>query len=283
MRKYVYPIILALILLSPVDLVSGQLFVKMSFGISTGGDITDSWHLDSRLYDYTLSQGEKAESGMDLALEAIYYLNQNFGLSLGFGLVSRSMSGRPGHFIPFGQDEPVDSFDLSPKLSSNMTPVYLTAVLSIPMKSLFQVNFFGGIGYYFGYVKGTKIVELYQEADNPSMIANRFLWKHESNVNGLGYHAGAGIDIDLRGDMDIFVEALYRAVDFEEFNTSNRKVASAAPVNAAGVTGENLGEKTTLFYAQKVFAVEEEKDIDYRISRLNLSGFSVRVGIKFGF
>ncbi len=283
MRKYVYPIIIVLILLNPIILASKQLYVKMSLGVSTGGDITDSWHLDSQLYDYTLSPGEKAESGMDLALEAIFNLNPNFGLSLGTGLISRSMSGRPSHFIPFGQDEPVDSFDLSPKLSSNMTPVYLTAVLSIPMKSLFQVNFFGGIGYYFGHVKGTKIVELYEEADNPSMIANRLLWKYESSVNGLGYHAGAGIDIDLRGDMNFFVEGLYRAVDFEEFNTSVLKVTNAAPANAAGVIGENLGEETTLFYAQKVFAVEEEKNIDYRISRLDVSGFSVRVGIKFGF
>jgi len=39
MRKHVYPIILGLILMSPLNLESKQLFMKMAFGISSGGGI----------------------------------------------------------------------------------------------------------------------------------------------------------------------------------------------------------------------------------------------------
>lgn len=283
MKKFVFPVIFCFLLLWPIRLEAKRLFVKMTFGISSGGNITDAWHLNPDFYDYTVSQGEKSNLGTDLALELIYHIHPNIGLSLGTGYISRRFNGSAGFFIPLGQNEPVENFSLTPKLISDITPIYLTTMLTLPFKPSFRVNFQGGIGYYLGSIRGGEIEENYAADINPAMIANRLLWKFESKANAIGFHAGAGVDIALYENVFFFTEALYRTASFKKFNTSLHEITNAGLATGVGQTGENIGEDSTFFYAQKVREVEEEKDMDYRISRYDFSGFSVRVGVKIGF
>jgi hypothetical protein len=79
------------------------------------------------------------------------------------------------------------------------------------------------------------------------------------------------------------MEALYREGSFKKFNASLRTNTNLGLSNGLGQTGENLGEDSTFFYAQKVRSVEQQKDIDYRVSNLKFSGYSFRVGLKVGF
>lgn len=283
MRKYIYPIILGLILMIPLNLESKGFFVKMAFGISSGGDISDSWNLNPGLYDYTQSQGEKSGREMDLALELIFQIHPNIGLSLGTGTFSKRIHGSTRIFTPFGSGEPVANFSLAPELISDITPIYLTAILTFPIMPSFQVNIQGGIGYYWGSIRGGKLDENWEADINPAMIANRLLWKFESSANAIGFHAGAEIDIAVHGNVFFFMEALYREGNFKKFNASLRNNTNPGLSNGIGQTGEDLGEESTFFYAQKVISVEQEKDIDYRISKLKFSGYSFRVGLKIGF
>ena len=283
MRKHVYPLILGLILMSPLNLESKEFFVKMAFGISSGGNITDSWHLNPGMYDYTVSQGEKPSLEMDLALELIFQIHPNIGLSLGTGTFSRRLNGSTPLFTPFGQNEPVENFSLAPELVSDITPIYLTAILTFPIKPSLKVNFQGGIGYYMGSIRSGKLEENYEADINPAMIANRLLWKFESSANTIGFHAGTEIDIAVHENVFFFIETLYREASFKKFEASLRNNTNQGLSNGIGQTGENLGEESTFFYAQKVLSVEQEKDIDYRISSLKFSGFSFRVGLKIGF
>lgn len=287
MKKYVFPVIFGLLLLCPSSVESKQLYVKMNFGLFTGGNINDSWHLNQGYYDYTLTQGKKTGSGLDFSLEFIFELHPNISFSLGSGYISRSLYGSKGRFTPFGTDEAVENFSCSPKLSSEMIPIYLTAIFSFPVKSSIQLNFLGGVGYYLGKIKGTEIVNLYGELDNPSMIANRLVWKFESSANAIGFHTGIGIDMALPLDMFFCFEALYRVASFKKLKTSVQKITAVGVPNvyakAIGETGEDLGVDSTFFYVQKIREVEEQKDIDYRVSHFNYSGFSFRVGLKFKF
>ena len=283
MRKYVYPIILGLILISPLNLESKGFFVKMAFGISSGGNISDSWNLNQGLYDYTQSQGEKPGLEMDLALELIFQIHPNIGLSLGTGTFSKRIHGSTRLFTPYGPGEPVADFSLTPELISDITPIYLTAILTFPIMPSFQVNLRGGIGYYMGSIRGGKLDENWEADKNPAMIANRLLWKFESSTNALGFHAGAEIDIAVHGNVFFFMETLYREGSFKKFKASLKDNTNQGLSNGIGQTGEGLGEESTFFYAQKVLSVEQEKDIDYRISNFKFSGFSFRVGLKIGF
>jgi hypothetical protein len=269
--------------MSPLNLESKGFFVKMAFGISSGGNISDSWNLNPGLYDYTQSQGEKPGREMDLALELIFQIHPNIGLSLGTGTFSKRIHGSTRLFTPFGPGEPVADFSLTPELISDITPIYLTAILTFPIMPSFQVNFQGGIGYYWGSIRGGKLDENWDADINPAMIANRLLWKFESSANAIGFHSGAEIDIAVHGNVFFFMEALYREGSFKKFNASLRTNTNLGLSNGLGQTGENLGEDSTFFYAQKVRSVEQQKDIDYRISNLKFSGYSFRVGIKVGF
>ncbi len=283
MRKYVYPLVLGLIMMSPFNLESKGFFVKMAFGISSEGNISDSWNLNPGLYDYTVSQGEKPGQEMDLALELIFQIHPNIGLSLGTGTFSKRIHGNPRQFTPFGSGEPVANFSLTPELISDITPLYLSAVLTFPLKPSFQVNFQGGIGYYMGNIRGGKLDENWDADTNPAMIANRLLWKFESSTNTIGFHVGAEIDIAVHENVFFFIETLYREGSFKKFEASLRNNTNLGLSNGIGQTGEGLGEESTFFYAQKVLSVEQEKDIDYRISNLRFSGYSFRLGLKIGF
>jgi len=287
MKKYVFPVIFGLYLLCPISVESKQLYVKMNFGLLIGGNVNDSWHLNQKYYDYALTQGKKIGPGQDLSLEFIFQLHPNISFSLGSGYISRSLSGSAGRFTPLGIDEVVENFSCSPKISSEMIPIYLTAILSFPVNPSVQLNFLGGIAYYLGNIKGTEIVGEYGERDNPSMIANRLIWKFESSAKTIGFHAGTGIDMALPLNMFFCFEALYRVVSFKKFKTSVQKMtASGVPevlAHLIGETGEYLGVGSTFFYVQKIREVEEQKDIDYRVSHFNYSGFSFRAGLKFKF
>ena len=287
MKKYVFPVILSFLLFCPFRVESKQLYLKVAFGLFSGGNVTDSWQLNPEYYDYTFTQGEKTKPGLDWSLEFIIQLNRNISISLGTGYISRSLSGNAGQFILLDQtNEAVESFSCFPKLSSEMFPIYLTAILSFPLKPSVQLNFLGGMGYYLGNIKAAKFVEVWEEYYNPAMIANRLVWKFESKANALGFHAGAGIDMALPLNMYFFIETLYRAASFKKFKTSVQKIRDGIQVIFAGQigeTGEGLGEDSTFFYAQKIKDVEEQKDIDYRVSRFNYAGFTFRAGLKFKF
>jgi len=287
MKKYVFPVIFGLLLLCPFRVESKQLYVKMNFGLLTGGNINDSWYLNQGYYDYTLTRVKKTGPGLDFSLEFIFELHPNISFSIGSGYISRSLYGRISRFTIFGTDEAVENFSCSPKLSSEMIPIYLTAIFSFPVKSSIQLNFLGGVGYYLGKIKGTEIVGERGELDNPWMIANRLLWKFESRVNAIGFHTGIGIDMALPLDMFFCFEAIYRVASFKNLKTSVQKMTpSGVPYFYAvqiGETGEDLGVDSTFFYVQKIREIEEQKNIDYRVSNFDYSGFSFRVGLKFKF
>lgn len=287
MKKYVFPVIFGLLLLCPFSVESKQLYVKMNFGLLTGGNISDSWHFNQGYYDYTFTRVKKTGPGLDFSLEFIFELHPNISFSLGSGYISRSLYGRISRFTIFGTDEVVENFPCAPKLSSEIIPFYLTAIFSFPVKSSIQLNFLGGVGYYLGKIKGTEFVGERGELNNPWMIANRLIWKYESTVNAIGFHTGIGIDMALPSDMFFCFEVIYRVASFKKLKTSVQKMTqSGVPrlyAEVLGLTGEDLGVDTTFFYIQRIREIEEQKDIDYRVSHFNYSGFSFRAGLKFKF
>lgn len=170
MKKFVFLTVIGLFLLFPFSLESKQLYIKMSFGLFFGGNVNDSWHFNPEHYDLTFTKAKRPSPGMDLSLEFVFQLHPNVGLSLGTGYISRSSSGEKGHFILLDSTEWMDDFSVSPKISSEMTPFYLTAIFSIPIRASFQVNFLGGVGYYLGNIKGAHLGSSYSEYSHPAEI-----------------------------------------------------------------------------------------------------------------
>lgn len=265
---------------------SKQLYVKMTVGLFTGGNSNGSWRINPDHYDFSASPGKKLSPGMDVSLEFIFQLNPYIGFSLGNGFISKKLSGTRLRFRPFVSNYVPEDFFCNPEFSSDAVPLYLSAIVSLPVISLFQINLSGGIDYYMGQIKAANAGEIYEQKTHPSIIGRRIVWKYESRVNTLGYHFGAGLDITFPLDMFFTVDVLYRSANFKKFKRSVQEIISGMGyfrANQIGENGENLGADSTFFYLQDYSEKNVQKDFDYRVSRFDYSGLSVRVGLKFKF
>lgn len=256
-------LILLCALLLPLNLTAGKLFVKMTFGVVSGGDVDDTLLVEKYYSDY-MSMGQKKESeyGLDLYFEIIYQINPYIGFSLGNGYTSKMLKGNDSQFIhPLS---PHGDFIFSPEFSSEVIPVCFSAIFSLPVGSSFQMNFTGGVGYYFAtFESKTK----WNAPDLPGFSTWEFLSdNYEGKARTAGYHLGAGFDIDLSWNMFLTVDALYRKVNFNNIKGSGDK-----------------GGNSTLFYLYFFKGGDFPEYFDYRVSQIDFSGFSVRAGFKFRF
>jgi hypothetical protein len=132
------------------------------------------------------------------------------------------------------------------------------------------------VGYYFG---NTEVREPNRPVitDNPDFFWPFFTWIMKSNVNSIGYHAGGGFDISMGGGLIITLEALYRSVSFNNFDTSViSELISANPP-------EGLWGNSAFLHAQQLGGEVDMGDIDYTVTNISLTGFVFKAGFKFRF
>jgi opacity protein-like surface antigen len=274
MKKYAFFVISVMLLLTPFHLHAEKLAIKMSFGLASGGQVEGQSVSTTGFFGYQAAEPEKAGQGMEYSLELIYQLNPNFGLSLGFGFMNRSMKGHTGIFT----DDQVmlATFWYEPKFTSEIYPVSLSGIFSFPLSDSFSLSILGGLGYYFGK---TEVTEPNKSVitENPNYFWHHFTWIMQSNINTIGYHAGGGIDIKVGGGLIITLEAVYRIVSFKDFETS--VVQNLLTYNPP----EGLWGDSSFLYAQQVGGDVEMGDMDYTVSNLNLTGMVLKAGFKLRF
>jgi hypothetical protein len=246
--------------------------VKMSFGLAHGGKVEGQAVSTTEFFGYQAAEPEQAGFGMDFCLEFTYQLNPNFGLALGFGFINKSMNGHTGIFT----DDQVNmaTFRYEPELASEIYPITLSGVFTLPLSEGFDFNLLGGVGYYFGNVEVREPNESVQP-ENPDYAW--WPWRLGSNVNTLGFHGGGAFDISVGGGLIITLEALYRSVSFSNFNT---EVVSADIILDPPA---ELGGQSTFLYAEQQKGDVDMGDLDYPVTNLSLSGFVLKAGFKIRF
>ncbi len=274
MKKCAFFVILAMLLLTPFHLHAEKLAIKMSFGLASGGQVEGHAVSTTGFFGYQAAEPENAGQGKEYSLELIYQINPNFGLSLGFGFMNKSMMGHTGIFT----DDQVmlATFWYEPKFTSEIYPVTLSGILFFPLSDSFSLSILGGLGYYFG---NTEVIEPQKNVytENPDYYWYHFTWIMQSNINTIGYHAGGGIDIKVGGGLIITLEAVYRILSFKDFETS--VVQSLLTYNPPG----GIWENSTFLYAQQAGGDVEMGDVDYTVSNFNLTGFVLKAGFKLRF
>jgi len=255
-----------LFLLFPLHLQGKQFFVKMSLGVAFGGDINDALLTQAKYSDYICIGTEgKPKLGPDIFLEFIYQLNPYISFSLGNGYTSKMLKGKTAEYSPPGIEQLITGvYALSPEFSSDVIPVCFSAIFSFPARSSFRINFTAGVGYYFGAFESK--TQRRAPSDPGYSTSGIRSWNFEGKANTIGYHVGAGFDIDLSWNLILSVDALYRIVNFNNIKSS----------------GE-IGGDTTFIYFRFFEGDEISGDFDYHVSRVSLSGLSLRAGLKFKF
>ena len=262
-RKLFPLIFFMLFLLFPLHLQGKQFFVKLAFGLAAGGNVKDNLLTQSEYSSYiSMGQEERSSLGQDLYLEFIYQISPHIGLSVGYGYTSKTLKGKTAQFTPPGNIE--GDFTLSPEFASEAIPICFSAIFSYPASPSLRISFVGGVGYYFGTFESKS---KWQAPSLPGFSTYGYSsWNFKGKDNTIGYHVGAGFDMDLSWNLFLAVDALYRIVNFNNIKSSG-----------------DVGDDTTLFYLRFLEGDEVSMDIDYRITQVNLSGFSVRAGFKFKF
>lgn len=266
MKKGILLVMLISVFLWPSNLHAKKFFVKMAFGVASGGDVEDALFTHAEYNDYiSMGQEKKSQIGEGIFLEFIYQLNPYISFSIGNGYAYKILKGKTAQFSPPGAENViVGGFTLSPEFSSEAVPICFSAIFSFPISSSFKVNFMGGVGYYFGTFESKTEWRL------PSLPGFSTFdyrsWNFKGNASALGFHFGTGFDIDLTWNLFLTVDALYRMVNFNNIKSS----------------GE-MGEDTTFAFLQFYEGGKSLIDFDYRVSKASLSGISYQVGLKFKF
>jgi len=275
MKKFVLLVIVGVLFLSSFQLrADDKLAVKMSFGLAYGGNVEGQVVSTTGFFGYQAAEPEKAGSGMDFTLEFTYQLNPSFGLALGFGFINKSMKSHSGIFT----DDQVmlATFWYEPEFASEIYPITLSGVFTLPMSDSFDLNLLGGVGYYFGNVE-VREPNKSVLTDNPDYFGYHFTWIMKSRVNTIGYHAGGGFDISAGGGLIITLEALYRGVSFSNFDTS--VIQDLLPFNPP----EGLWGNSTFLYAEQQGGDVDMGDLDYPVTNISLTGFVFKAGFKLRF
>jgi len=256
-------LIFTLVFFLPVNLQANELFVKMTFGLSSGGDVNDALLSPFEYSDY-ISMGDKQESklGADIYLEFIYQLNPHISFSIGNGYLSEKLEGETAQFVSPEINGRSIGYTLAPEFSSAAIPVCLSSILTFPVSTSIHINLEGGVGYYFGtFESKTKWRSL--PGFTPWESSS---WNYKGKANTIGYHLGIGFDIEFSSSMFLTIGALYRVANFKNVKSTEE-------------LGQNSTFSSLLFYR----IGGEHLDYDYRVSQVSLSSYSFRVGMKFRF
>jgi hypothetical protein len=243
--------------------------------------LSDSWFSTTDYFSVHSTSGKKGSSAVDVSAEFAYHFHPNFSISVGAGYMMNALTGSTGEFVLPSSSDFDGSFSFSNEFDSYMFPLFLTGTFTYPVMLNTRVNLFGGVGYYMGKLK------VFSANWTGDYTGTQPDWSHypyqfEGNSNSVGFHFGGGIDFNLSERTIFFVEALYRKVEMDKFDTS---VISGGPSVSPGLfeeAEERYGGSLYL-YGLRTGADESIGDVVYTVSNVKYSGLFFRIGLKFLF
>lgn len=276
-KRWIF-LFLGCLLMGTSMLSAQQWAVKMSFGFLPGGEVVGRGISTNGYYIFSPDSADVTGLGMDVELEFSYHFTPVWSLGLSFGYMSRTLSGHSGR-LDFPAGAPViGTVYYLPDFRSEIRPITLSGMMSLPLTDGVRLLGSGGVGWYFGNLECTahnRRTEI--QGEEPFWPYWTILY--ESRLGVLGPHLGGGIEIEMSSNMCFSLEALYRWVHFKTFSPTITAFSSGGYDPLA----EGLGSESTFFYVLQGPNSIDQGDIDYRISDYNGGGLSLRAGIRFRF
>jgi opacity protein-like surface antigen len=258
-----------------------QAQVKLGFKVAGGvayvggGDINAGLKGYSDFYNdlyspvYNTSGGYSPfHWGMDILAEIQLKFSPNFTLALGSGYISATKSSQLN--IPYGATAYQEKW--APSVSA--IPVTLTFYYFLPMGNSARVFFDAGAGYYFGKYTDTWHIVFLGEAD-----ANWDL----SGGSGLGFHGGAGLEIDLAPNIALLVEVRGRYASLSGFNGTEKIGSSTYTGDLYYYEGNLLGVGVYPLIDVGTEMPSGTGISNARKAKLDLSGFCAVAGFVIHF
>jgi hypothetical protein len=319
-------------IISALNVTSSPLSLKLYGGRSWfgGGDLASSiqgwlsYLRDRNSSPYSTSADLKELRGFwDAGAELTYSLSSRIrlGLELGFlygrtaGMMRLRLSREEDYFFSpddFGTISVDEQSDQKPSYTLQSMPVSLTLSYSLPFGK--WVNFFLGCGggYYPARIRYREEYEYdfnYRDEQNLSGSIAEYIDQYSTagtyseacRSQAFGFHVRAGLEIQIRRNAHLVIEAWGRKVEFG--NWKGRKKDTYDWSHTWGYWGafseegssedsgegklwmvEFWSEETGKSYPRLIFSEEEPLSPSFlsaREMKMNLDGFSLRVGIRF--
>lgn len=247
--------LLSIIFLPPNLHARKKMYLKFTFGLSKGGFIEDILLSPSEFSEYVaVSHDTHSTIGLDVYVEFFYHLNPYLSFSVGYGYISKKLIGKTSDYDRLDSGQ---IFTVYPECYMEVTPLCGALSLSFPLTSSIQINFYGGAGFYLMNCEGRSTWEIGSY--------DRTTFNFEGSSSHIGYHFGAGFDKKLAMNFFLSIDAEYKIVNFKDIESV-----------------ELSGGYRTSEYLQW-FMRETVTDFNYQIIEADLTGLTIRMGIKFKF
>ena len=263
-------------------LMGMQVSFRVAHSFYWGEQKEEKWFTTS---DYflieTTSQG-KIRSGNDLSLDIVLHFHPNFSLSLGGEYISRPFNGSKAEFTYPSSSQVQGTAAYTPIMNTQLYGVSASLIITKHLTAALYLKVIGGGSYYFGKLSCDGDTFEFPTSRRTGISWPYFSFSYKSKLKNTGYHAGTGLDLGLSEKAFFFLEFLYRFIQFDDINTYN--IYDVTPFNTdPSEEKEKFGEDNTFIYLYRMGGEEAMGEMDYRISNLNMSGFVVRIGLRFGF
>lgn len=279
MKRILIAIFLCACLIGPVFSQSKPYSVKIILGTLGSAALEGEYANTTYYWDSEKQRPDRDNSsGLEAAVEFGYDFMPNLTLAIGGAYMNKGIYGEYGVFTHPSSTGYTGAISYHPETSTDLFGVYLSIAYSIPIREAFGISLFGGGGYYFGKLTFLEEGQAIQNPDaSPGFgyFANRF----KSDTSAPGFHIGASFDLKVNEGMILFVEGLYRMLEFKNFDSKSLAEISISDINP----DEPLASKNTFMYASSSDASDIYGDILYNITAMKFKGLEFRGGMKIRF
>jgi len=259
-KRTIYFFIFAYLFVFPQNLLAEKFYIKFAFFTHYGGNLKDSVLCNTQYFDYSIMDQVDNKLGIGVYLELIYQPFPNLGFSISNSYSSIPVKGKTYKFSPVEGSYFRQKYTLLPEILSEVIPLTISIIYSIPIISAFKINLFGGVDYFFVTPEGNSEIEIPLAYGTHKLKPRNF----KGNANGSGIHIGAGIDITLPTETILSLDVQYMTINLGSIKSS-----------------ADYGGDTTFSYLNLYGGSAQVTYFDYCATELDLSGIIFRVGLKF--
>jgi hypothetical protein len=266
------------------------------YSFINGDDINNHITGNKNLYTGELAffNWDKIKSAYNIDFEITYHLTHKIGLGIGGGYFSLTNSGE------YGWKDGGNVFsDQSREYSFRAYVINGNIYYTYPIISRMKVFAAAGVDVYFGKLKHVHDIQwdyhltqsdpywhipisdpsidpIYNPGTGEIHSIGSSEKTEEMNSTTLGFHGGLGIEVNINSTFSIVAGGYYRLAKLG---------ALSGEKNYSNSLGDSLGINGTWWYVEDPLRLEIEQDQpeNSRKAELDLSGFTVQIGIRARF
>ncbi|MCX6574422.1 MAG: outer membrane beta-barrel protein [Candidatus Aminicenantes bacterium] len=263
---------------------ASKLSVKLYGGYShvLAGDVNDGSDYYFEILEYYQAEGtgtvtgsyKPVHGGYSFGGDIIYQLSPKLGLGLGVGYM-RNSSSSVGTFTD-GETESV-TLTVVPTLTA--MPIRLGLFFTTPLANKLNLTADAGAAYYAGLkLESTQGLEF-----SPTEWMEMTVQGSQRSGIDIGFHGSLGVEYMLSPKLGFFFEAVGRYAKFKNFElvTGTTDGSGGGPDTTEGklyIFSDTAG--TTEISGFTIVATGDPVDPSYLEPKIDLSGFSLQIGIR---